>query len=115
MDRETIFIEWQPIPTSQVPGILRGYIIRYREYFKNDTTTITVDEVTTLRTITYLKSFSFYWLEVTGFTNAGEGPDSLVIIKTPPGRKYTHVIPCVKFFVDFITTYIHVFLYKQPF
>jgi len=92
IDKGTVFIEWLPIPSSQVPGILRGYVIRYRGYFENDTTTITVDEVTTLRTITHLRSNSFYWLEVSGFTNAGEGPKSLVIINTPPGRKYTWYI-----------------------
>ena len=32
-----------------------------------------------------LKPFSFYSLEVTGYTVAGEGPKSLIIVETPPG------------------------------
>ena len=83
----SIFISWLPISSSQVPGKLLGYRIRYRLYheYHNNVIKIDVDQYTQNKMINNLKPFSLYWLEVTGFTIAGEGPKSIVIINTPPG------------------------------
>lgn len=86
-NEKSAFLSWLPISSSQVPGRLLGYRIRYRLYFENTTVAkdIDVDQYTQNRMIYNLKPFSFYWLEISGFTIAGEGPKSLVIIETPPG------------------------------
>ncbi|XP_066928943.1 uncharacterized protein [Clytia hemisphaerica] len=83
----SVFISWLPISSSQVPGNLLGYRLRYKLYHdsRNQSQVITLDAFTHNRMLTGLKAFSYYWIEVVGFTNAGEGPHSLVVIKTPPG------------------------------
>lgn len=88
-NEKSTFISWLPISSSQVPGRLLGYRIRYKLYFDNisQAIVIDVDQYTQNKMIYSLKPFSFYWLEISGFTIAGEGPKSLVIIETPPGRK----------------------------
>ena len=82
------FISWLPISSSQVPGNLLGYRLRYKLYHdpRNESTVITLDAFTHNRVLTGLKAFRYYWIECVGFTKAGEGPHSLVVIKTPPGR-----------------------------
>ena len=91
-DYQSAYVSWEFIPSSQVPGILRGYDITYREYFSNVTSNMRVAADMLQRTVTGLKANTLYWLEVAGYTNAGLGPESLVVFKTPPGRKYISII-----------------------
>ena len=87
MDYETVYISWENIPANQVPGRLGGYEIRYRKYFDNITTSERTAADLTQRTIKGLKANTWYWFEVGGYTTAGVGPLSLIVFKTPYGRK----------------------------
>lgn len=88
MTYSSIFLSWLPIPTSQVPGALQGYKISFRKYHGNVTTNLIVDSTTNMRSVRGLTPFNFYWIEITGFTSAGDGPSSLVVLQMPPGRKF---------------------------
>lgn len=87
MSFSSTFLTWLPIPTSQIPGRLLGYRIRYREYHSDVTKTFEVAPTMNMRTLVGLNPFKFYWVEITGYTSAGEGPKRLVVFQTPPGRK----------------------------
>ena len=33
--------------------------------------------------------YTHYWFEIAGYTDEGLGPENLIILQTPPGRKFT--------------------------
>ena len=88
LDYSTIYLSWDGIGPEHVPGTLLGYQISYRTYFGNSSTVTTTAANLQQRTISGLKPYTLYWVEVSGFTIAGLGPESLIIFKTPPGRKF---------------------------
>jgi len=88
LDYSTVYLSWDEIGPQHVPGTLLGYQISYREYFNNNTGTVRIPATIQQRTLTGLKPYTHYWVEISGYTIAGLGPESLVIFKTPPGRKF---------------------------
>lgn len=99
LDSNTVYFSWKRIPYAQVPGILRGYRIRYREYYKpNAWQEVVLDNTMDQITITNLKAYTFYWFEISGFTNAGYGPFEVFVFRTPPGGMliyYTHILTVI--------------------
>jgi len=86
MDYSTLYINWNAISIGFVPGILRGYQITYKQYFDNTTITTRTAPDLLQRTLLNLIPNTWYWIEIAGFTNAGLGPEHLIVTKTPPGR-----------------------------
>lgn len=86
IDHETVFLNWESIGPQHVPGTLSGYVIKYRKYHGNQTTTHY--QTATLRTLRGLKPNTLYWIEIMGYTTAGHGPESLIIVTTPKGRMF---------------------------
>ncbi|XP_057292100.1 uncharacterized protein LOC130614680 isoform X2 [Hydractinia symbiolongicarpus] len=86
LDAKTVYFSWSEIPSVQVPGILRGYEIKYRKYFdKNNTHYSIADETMSQKTVATFRPYTWYWVEVAGFTSAGTGPFELFVFQTPPG------------------------------
>uniref|UniRef100_A0A7M5X9R1 Fibronectin type-III domain-containing protein n=1 Tax=Clytia hemisphaerica TaxID=252671 RepID=A0A7M5X9R1_9CNID len=86
LDSYTIFFSWTAIPQSQVPGRFLGYQIKYKQYTNNDTTIVNVDAQSEQRTINAFKAFTWYWVEITGYSNGGIGPPCLpFVFRTPEG------------------------------
>ena len=85
IDHETVFLNWENIGSQYVPGTLSGYVIKYRKYHENQTTTLYL--AATSRTLRGMKPNTLYWIEIMGYTIAGTGPEEVVILTTPKGRK----------------------------
>ncbi|XP_066928617.1 uncharacterized protein [Clytia hemisphaerica] len=83
IDHETTYLSWGEITQEYVPGTLVGYHIKVRKY--HETQFVVHSTVSKLMTITGLKADTFYWVEITGYTIAGDGPEAVVVFKTPRG------------------------------
>ena len=84
---EVIYMQWVDIPYLQRNGPLTGYKVRYKKYFDNQFNTKNVDFGFITIALTNLKPFTLYWLEISGYNSAGEGPADYSIIKTLEGGK----------------------------
>ena len=94
IDHETTYLSWDEITQEHIPGTLIGYHIKVRKY--HETQFVVHSTVSKLMTLTGLKADTFYWVEITGYTTAGDGPEAVVVFKTPRGRKLTYLL--VQFF-----------------
>ena len=98
LDYSTVYLSWNAISIGYVPGILRGYQITYREYFNNQTFVVKTAPDLLQRTLTNLIPFTHYWFEIAGYTDEGLGPEKLIVLKTPPGRKFTLIVGFLGYF-----------------
>ncbi|XP_037546465.1 protein sidekick-1 [Nematolebias whitei] len=77
---QSIMVQWQPPPESELNGILRGYMLVWPERFPEDITkvTITPDYPSSRHTglVNGLKKFSWYYGSTLCFTTPGDGPRS---------------------------------------
>ena len=87
MDERTVFFSWEMIPAQQVPSTLLGYEIKYRKYHEETYQISTAAPNMNQRTVSLFKPFTWYWVEVAGYTSAGVGPHQVFVFKMPPGRK----------------------------
>ena len=95
LDERTVYFSWDMIPTQQVPGTLLGYKIKYKKYDEDIFNTAIADSPMTQRTVSTFKPFTWYWVEVAGFTKAGVGPHEVFVFKMPPGGTfYTFYFIC---------------------
>lgn len=103
MNERTVYFSWDAIPPSQVPGVLRGYEIKFRKYHKEKENFAIADETMSQKTVFDFKPYTWYWVEVAGFTNAVErvGPHEVFVFRMPPGGKWSFMIQNVRGFEFF--------------
>ncbi|XP_055487914.1 leukemia inhibitory factor receptor-like [Leucoraja erinacea] len=82
--KSSAVIRWDHIPEDECQGFLQGYKIFYysRDSSKSNLTylaAVTVNSSTTNYTLTGLLHKTFYALEISGFTKAGEGAKSRLV------------------------------------
>ncbi|XP_055369125.1 oncostatin-M-specific receptor subunit beta isoform X2 [Betta splendens] len=74
MTAESAVLEWSSIAEEDTRGFLLGYTIHYTEYGHSTTeTNVTVGPEMNHYTLDNLKSGTIYELQISGFTQAGEG------------------------------------------
>lgn len=100
MDSNTVYFSWDHIPSHEVPGNLLGYNITYRKYHGEKHHTVLVDNTMEQRTVESFKAYTWYWVEVAGYTSAGVGPHEVFVFRTPPGgnscvNKMVSMINCI--------------------
>ncbi|KAM6975868.1 leukemia inhibitory factor receptor [Tautogolabrus adspersus] len=69
-------LQWSPIPEEDIRGFLLGYIIHYTEYYHMETSVernITLDPAFNTYELEDLESGTAYKVQLSGFTEAGEG------------------------------------------
>lgn len=88
MDSNTIFFSWEQIPESKVPGRFLGYRISYRKLTENATIEVNIEPNTLQRTINTFKAYTWYWVEIAGYSNGGIGPSCIpFVFRTPEGGR----------------------------
>ena len=99
LDSYTIFFSWNAIPESKVPGRFLGYRITYKERESNLSNVILVDPASLQRTVNTFQAYTWYWVEIAGYSNGGIGPPCMpFVFRTPEGGKKLSII---YFFVDY--------------
>ena len=82
-----IFVEWNTIPDSKWHGRQLGYRIKYKPYHDSTWIIKTVPKQYHDTSITGMKAFTLYVMEVEAYTGKGPGLPVAGVIKTPEGGK----------------------------
>ncbi|XP_069736746.1 interleukin-6 receptor subunit beta-like [Phaenicophaeus curvirostris] len=75
--KHTAFVKWTAIATEDCLGFLQGYRITYMDLSSKKSLAVTLNSSTTSYRLTGLKEKTIYRVQISGFTNAGEGPPTL--------------------------------------
>ncbi|XP_025962548.2 interleukin-31 receptor subunit alpha-like [Dromaius novaehollandiae] len=75
--KHTALVKWTEIAAEDCLGFLRGYRIRYIDSARTKSQAVTVNSSTTSYHLTGLKEKTIYHVQISGFTSAGEGPQTL--------------------------------------
>ena len=78
-------MEWKDIHPMHRNGQLTGYKVRYKQYFEKTFSLKKVDFGYATTVLLHLKPFTLYWIEISGYNFAGDGPTDYSIVKTLEG------------------------------
>ena len=74
LDYHRIYVSWFTLPPDDVGGLLLGYRVYYRNYYKYETRYVTVNPDQLQVELTGLDTDTYYLISISAFTAAGEGP-----------------------------------------
>ncbi|NXM07229.1 SDK2 protein, partial [Tyrannus savana] len=75
--KHSVFVKWNEIAAEDRLGFLRGYRISYTDSSRKKSLAVTLNSSTTSYHLTGLKEKTTYRVQISGFTDAGEGPLTL--------------------------------------
>ncbi|XP_068280147.1 interleukin-6 receptor subunit beta-like [Nyctibius grandis] len=75
--KRSALVKWTEIPAEDCLGFLQGYRISYTDSSRKKSLPVTLNSSTTSYRLTGLKEKNIYRVQISGFTNAGEGPPTL--------------------------------------
>ncbi|KAJ7400811.1 leukemia inhibitory factor receptor-like protein [Pitangus sulphuratus] len=75
--KHSAFVKWNEIAVEDRLGFLRGYRISYTDSSRKKSLAVTLNSSTTSYHLTGLKEKNIYRVQISGFTDAGEGPLTL--------------------------------------
>ncbi|XP_072717122.1 interleukin-6 receptor subunit beta-like [Ciconia boyciana] len=75
--KHSALVKWTEIAAEDCLGFLQGYRISYTDSSRKKSLAVTLNSSTTSYHLTGLKEKTIYRVQISGFTNAGEGPPTL--------------------------------------
>ncbi|KAM9262269.1 interleukin-6 receptor subunit beta-like [Morus bassanus] len=75
--KHSALVKWTKIAAEDCLGFLQGYRISYTDSSRKSSLAVTLNSSTTSYHLTRLKGKTIYRVQISGFTNAGEGPPTL--------------------------------------
>ncbi|XP_061874810.1 interleukin-6 receptor subunit beta-like [Colius striatus] len=75
--KHSALVKWTKIPAEDCLGFLQGYRISYTDSLRKKSLAVTVNSSITSYRLTGLKAKTIYHVQISGFTNAGEGLSTL--------------------------------------
>ncbi|NXE05514.1 SDK2 protein, partial [Lophotis ruficrista] len=75
--KHSALVKWTEIAAKDCLGFLQGYRITYTDSLGKKSLAVTLNSSTTSHHLTALKAKTIYHVQISGFTNAGEGPPTL--------------------------------------
>ncbi|XP_032864915.1 interleukin-31 receptor subunit alpha-like [Tyto alba] len=75
--KHSALVKWTKIAAEDCLGFLQGYRIIYTDSSRKKSLAVTLNSSTTSYHLTGLKEKNIYHVQISGFTNAGEGPPTL--------------------------------------
>ncbi|XP_027737944.1 interleukin-31 receptor subunit alpha-like [Empidonax traillii] len=72
--KDSALVKWNEIAAEDRLGFLRGYRISYTDSSRKKSLAVTLNSSTTSYHLTGLKEKNIYRVQISGFTDAGEGP-----------------------------------------
>ncbi|NXT51951.1 SDK2 protein, partial [Pluvianellus socialis] len=75
--KHSAFVKWTKIAAEDCLGFLQGYRISYTDSSGKKSLAVTLNSSTTSYHLNKLKEKTTYRVQISGFTNAGEGPPTL--------------------------------------
>ncbi|NXV76833.1 IL6RB protein, partial [Atlantisia rogersi] len=75
--KHSALVKWTEIAAEDCLGFLQGYRVSYTDSSRKKSEPVTLNSSTTSYHLTRLKEKTIYRVQISGFTNAGEGPATL--------------------------------------
>ncbi|KAM6033312.1 interleukin-6 receptor subunit beta-like [Chlamydotis macqueenii] len=75
--KHSALVKWTEIAAKDCLGFLQGYRITYTDSLGKKSPAVTLNSSITSHHLTALKAKTIYHVQISGFTNAGEGPPTL--------------------------------------
>ena len=82
-----ISVSWKPIQSELQNGVITGYNITYQSLTENDNGFVEAGPNDGRANLTGLKEFVKYNISVVAFTVKGNGPSSVIIVRTDEDSK----------------------------
>ena len=111
-----ISVSWETVQADLQNGIITGYNITYQSLTENDNGFVTTGPDDLQANLTGLKEFVEYNISVVAFTVKGDGPPSVIVVRTDQDSKLNYSlkkknIPSVK--KKYQMALINVFLFVK--
>ena len=86
----SISVWWEEVQTDLQNGIITGYNIKYWSQTENDNGVVLAGPNDRQANLTALKEFVEYNLSVIAFTAKGDGPPSVIVVRTDQESKLNY-------------------------
>ena len=83
----SILVSWEEVQAELRNGIITGYNITYQSLTENDNGFLQASPNDHLANLTGLKEFVEYNISVVAFTVKGDGPPSVIVVRTDQDSK----------------------------
>ena len=83
----SILVSWEAVQADLQNGIITGYNITYQSLTENDNGFVTTGPDDRQANLTGLKKFVEYNISVVAFTVKGDGPPSVIVVRTDQDGK----------------------------
>ena len=86
----SISVSWEAVQADLQNGIITGYNITYQSLTENDKGFVTTGPDDRQANLTGLKEFVEYNISVVAFTVKGDGPPSVIVVRTDQDSKLNY-------------------------
>ena len=83
----SILVSWEAVQAELQNGIITGYTIKYQSLTENDNGIVKAGPNDRQANLTGLKEFVEYNISVVAFTVKGDGPPSVIVVRTDQNSK----------------------------
>ena len=97
----SISVSWEAVLADRQNGIITGYNITYQSQTENDNGVVEAGPNDLQANLTELKEFVKYNISVVAFTAKGDGPPSIIVVRTDEDSKWRILGLGVQFGVQF--------------
>ena len=87
----SILVSWEEVQTELRNGIITGYNITYQSLTENDNGFVKAGPNDRQANLTELKEFVEYNISVVAFTVKGDGPPSVIVVRTDQDSESNHL------------------------
>ena len=88
----SISVSWEEVQTDLQNGIITGYNITYQSLTENDNGFVEAGRNDRQANLTGLKEFVEYNISVVAFTVKGDGPPSVIVVRTDQDSKLNYYL-----------------------
>ena len=93
----SISVSWEAVQADLQNGIITGYNITYQSLTENDNGVLLAGPNDRQANLTGLKEFVKYNISVVAFTVKGEGPPSVIVVRTDQDSKLNYSLKKKKY------------------
>ena len=88
----SISVSWEEVQSDLHNGIIIGYTIKYWSQTENDNSVVLAGPYDRQANLTALKEFVEYNISVIAFTVKGDGPPSVIVVRTDQDSKLNYCL-----------------------
>ena len=93
----SILVSWEEVQAELRNGIITGYTITYQSLTENDNGIVQAGPNDHQANLTGLKEFVEYYISVVAFTVKGDGPPSVIVVRTDQDSKLNYSLKKKKY------------------